>query len=127
SYEIGYQGWFLRHRLRTRADLFFNHLSDLITASPIPGGNTTFVNGGIADIYGGEAGVEFLATRWLSGFANYSYQEIGQSFIVTDTSRRAGPRFKWNVGLRGEWESGLSAEVALYHVGAATFPIAGAF
>ena len=30
SYEIGYQGWFLKHRLRLRADLFSNHISDLI-------------------------------------------------------------------------------------------------
>ena len=31
SYEAGYQGWFFKHRLRLRADLFFNHISDLVT------------------------------------------------------------------------------------------------
>ncbi|HET9963205.1 MAG TPA: TonB-dependent receptor, partial [Nitrospiraceae bacterium] len=30
SYEAGYQGWWLKHRLRTRVDVFFNHLSELI-------------------------------------------------------------------------------------------------
>ena len=126
SYEVGYQGWFLKHRLRVRADLFFNHISNLINNRVISPGISSFVNDpGQADIYGGEAGVEFLATRWLTGFANYSYQEIGQSF--SNTARRGAPRFKWNVGLRGEWDNGLSGEATLFHVGAATYPISQAF
>ena len=116
SYEAGYQGWFLAHRLRFRADLFFNHISDLIF---------TTNDSGSADIYGGEAGIEFLATKWLSGFANYSYQEIGQTF--TGETRRGGPRFKWNVGLRGEWDNGLSGEAAYHYYGAATYPMSPAF
>ena len=67
---------------------------------------------GEADIYGGEAGIELIATRWLSGFANFSYQEVGQNF--TGDLHRAVPRFKYNAGLRGEWENGLNAEIA-YH------------
>ena len=122
SYEVGYQGWFFKHRLRVRTDLFFNHISNLIKNSTLSPGINSFINDpGKAEIYGGEAGVEFLATRWLTGFANYSYQEIWQSF--SDTTRRGAPRFKWNVGLRGDWESGLSGEVSLYHVGAATYPL----
>ncbi|NOT22004.1 MAG: TonB-dependent receptor [Nitrospiraceae bacterium] len=122
SYEVGYQGWFFKHRLRVRTDLFFNHISNLISTRGTSSGISSFVNDpGQADIYGGEAGVEFLATRWLTGFANYSYQEIWQSF--SDSMRRGAPRFKWNVGLRGDWESGLSGEVSLYHVGAATYPL----
>jgi|CXWL01.1.fsa_nt_gi iron complex outermembrane receptor protein len=99
SYEAGYHGWYFRHRLSVRANVFYNHLSDLIIPvfpQPIQGGN--------ADIYGGETGIEFLATTWLSGFANFSYQEIGQTF--TADSRRGAPRFKWNAGLRrgmGQW------------------------
>jgi iron complex outermembrane receptor protein len=120
SYDAGYQGWFLKHRLRLRGDLFFNHISDLINFT-----GTGPTQGGLADIYGGEAGVEFLATRWLSGFANYSYEEINQTF--TGDARRGAPRFKWNVGLRGEWENGLSGEAALHHVGAATSSINSAF
>jgi len=120
SYEAGYQGWYFKHRLSVRANVFYNHLSDLIlpiAPQPIQGGN--------ADIYGGEAGVEFLATRWLSGFANYSYQEFGQTF--TADARRGSPRFKWNAGLRGEWDNGLSGEIGYHHVGAATYPINQAF
>ena len=109
SYEAGYQGWFFKHRLRLRADLFFNHISDLVTNRSTSASTASFVNDrGQADIYGGEAGVEFLATRWLTGFANYSYQEIGQSFL--GTARRGAPRFKYNVGLRGDWDNGWSGD-----------------
>ncbi len=128
SYAAGYQGWFLQHRLRIRTELFFNHLSDLQqvrATGPAPTDPTTIVNAGLADIYGGEAGAEYLATSWLSLFANYSYQEFGQSF--TGFSRRGMPRFKWNAGLRGDWSNGVNAELLYHYVGAATYPIADAF
>ncbi|HSL02048.1 MAG TPA: TonB-dependent receptor [Nitrospiraceae bacterium] len=126
SYELGYQGWYLNHRLRVRADLFFNHLTNLINFRGTTPGFAGAVNDpGQADIYGGEAGIEFLATSWLSGFVNYSYEEIGQSF--TDTARRGFPRSKVNAGVRGEWDNGLSGEVVYHYVGEATYPIAGSF
>jgi len=121
SYEATYQGWFLKHRLRVRADLFFNHISDLLGVNHL--GQSA--NVGEGDIYGGEAAVEFLATRWLSGFANYAYQEVGQNF--TGLATRSAPRFKWNMGLRGEWENGLSGEVSYHYYGATTYPISAAF
>jgi iron complex outermembrane receptor protein len=120
SYELGYQGWWLKHRLRTRLDVFFNHLSDLINFETV-GGTRTLVNGGQADIYGTEGGVEFLATRWLTGFANITYQRIGQTF--TGVARRGAPDLKTNVGLRGEWENGLSGEAAVHYVSGATYPL----
>jgi iron complex outermembrane receptor protein len=128
SYQLGYQGWYFKHRLRTRIDLFFNHLSDLIAFRRTGTGITDpalAINGGEADIYGGEAGIEFLATRWLTGFANFSYQEFGQTF--TGYSRRGMPRYKFNIGLRGEWDNGLNGEAGFYYVGAATYPIGDAF
>ena len=126
SYEAGYQGWFLNHRLRLRTDLFFNHISDLVTNRITSATTASIVNDhGQADIYGGEAGIEFFATPWLTGFANYSYQEVGQSFL--GTVRRGAPRFKYNVGLRGDWDNGWSGEAALHHVGASTYPIAATF
>ena len=121
SYEISYQGWYLKHRLRARSALFFNHISDLITF----GGPGTVQAGGVADIYGGEAGVDFIANQWLSGFANFAYQEIGQS--LTGTSQRAGPRFKYNAGLRGEWQNGLSGEIAWHYYGSVTYPLSPIF
>ena len=126
SYELGYQGWYLNHRLRVRTDLFFNHLSNLINRRGTTPGFVEAVNDpGQADIYGGEAGIEFLATNWLSGFANYAYEQIGQSF--TDTTRRGAPRSKINAGVRGEWDNGLNGEVAYHYVSGATYPIAGSF
>ena len=125
SYDLGYQGWYFKHRLRIRADLFFNHISNLILGVGTSPTTATFTNGGVADIYGGEAGMEFLVTRWLSGFSNFSYEEISQTF--TSTAQRGAPRFKANAGLRGEWDNGINGEVALYHVGAATYPIPAPF
>jgi iron complex outermembrane receptor protein len=121
SYEAEYQGWYLKHRLRTRAALFYNHISDLISTRDLSPTLATLVNvPGSADIYGGELGAEFLATSWLTGFANYSYQEIHQTF--TGRVRRAGPHNKFNVGLRGEWENGLSAEAIYHYYGSVTYP-----
>ena len=113
SYEAGYQGWFFKHRLRLRlrADVFFNHLSDLVTNRNTSATTASYVNDpGQANIYGGAAGVEFLATRWLTGFANYSYQEIGQSF--SGTARRRAPPLQVQRGIAGglgqwvEWTRG---------------------
>ena len=120
SYEAGYQGWWLKHRLRTRVDLFFNHLSELINFQTV-GSTRTLVNGNDADIYGTEAGVEFLATQALSGFANVSYQKIGQTF--TGVSRRGAPDWKANVGVRGEWDSGFNGEAAVHYIAGATYPL----
>ncbi|MDR4465888.1 MAG: TonB-dependent receptor [Nitrospira sp.] len=120
SYELEYQGWYWQHRIRARSAAFFNHLSDLIVATaPTP------IQGGTADIYGGEIGGEFLASEWLSGFANFSYQEIDQTLM--GPARRGGPRFKYNVGLRSHWTNGISGEIVYHYVGAATFPLASIF
>ena len=127
SYEFGYQGWWWNHRLRTRASGFFNHISDLIAFRNMP--NNPFspsrpVNGGLADIYGGEAGMELLITSWLSGFANYAYQEVGQT--SSGFSRRGFPHHKVNAGLRLTM-SPLTGEILYHHVGNASYPLADIF
>jgi outer membrane receptor for ferrienterochelin and colicin len=136
SYEIGYQGWHFKHRLRTRIDLFFNHISDLIGRGLVTGSTTAFTffngassgsSGGAADIYGFETGIEFLATPWLTGFANYSFQEIGQSYGSANRVQRGGPRFKFNGGLRSEFENGFSGEAVLHYVGSASYSIDPSF
>jgi iron complex outermembrane receptor protein len=126
SYDLGYQGWYWRHRIRIRADVFYNLVSDLISVRNQSPTAASFVNDpGSADIYGVEAGVEFLATKWLTGFANYSYQNIDQTF--TGRVQRAGPHNKFNVGLRGEWENGLNAEAILHYYGSVTYPLGQSF
>lgn len=127
SYEFGYQGWWWNHRLRTRASGFFNHIENLITFRNMPNNPLSAsrpVNGGLADIYGGEAGVELLITSWLSGFANYAYQEIGQNF--SGFSRRGLPHHKVNAGLRLTM-SPFSGEILYHHVGSASYPLADIF
>lgn len=127
SYELGYRGWWWKHRLRTRATGFFNHISDLIafrTVSNVPSNTVRPLNGGVVDVYGGEVGVELLMTSWLSGFANYAYQELGQS--SSGFSRRGFPHHKVNAGLRMNW-SPFSGEILYHHVGAASYPLADAF
>lgn len=127
SYEVSYQGWWWKHRVRTRVTGFFNHISDLIvfrnpTGNPLNAARP--MNGGIADVYGGEAGLEVLVTSWLSGFANYGYQEVGQS--STGFSRRGFPHHKVNAGLRAMWHP-FTAEILYHHVGVASYPLADAF
>ena len=123
SYELGYQGWWWQHRLRTRLTGFFNHISDLIAVRNPTGNPFTPalpINGGVADLYGGEAGVEVLITSWLSGFANYAYQDIGQTF--SGISRRGFSHHKVNVGLRGKW-SRFTGELLYHHVSNASYPL----
>ena len=127
SYEIGYQGWWWDHRLRTRLTGFFNHISDLIafrTVSNVPLNTVRPLNGGVADIHGGEVGAEFLLTTWLSGFANYAYQEVGQT--SNGFSRRGFPYHKVNAGLRMNW-SPFRGEVLYHHTGVASYPLADVF
>jgi iron complex outermembrane recepter protein len=124
SYELGYQGWFWQHRLRLRADLFANLVRDLVDISSSGPRKLEFENDNHhAKIYGGEAGLEFLATSWLTLFGNFSYQKVDQTFIGTSTVAREGPQFKINAGARGEWENGVSSNVLLHHVGATQYPI----
>ncbi len=127
SYEAGYQGWFLRHRLRFRGDVFYNHISDFIVAVPTADPSVlTFTSVGKADIYGGEAGIEFLATTWLTGFANYSTLQLWQSSDLAAAgglTQRGAPPYKVSAGLRGEWDNGVSGEAALHHIAAASYPV----
>jgi iron complex outermembrane receptor protein len=137
SYELAYQGWFFKHRLRTRAAVFLNNLKDLIGqvntgALGIGGGTTnlTFANAsGEATIQGVEGSTEFLVTPWLTGFANVSYQDISQSLL--GRVRRGGPQWKANGGLRADFQKGLldglNGEAAFHFVGSADYPIAPTF
>ncbi len=126
SYEFGYQGWFLRHRLRLRMDLFYNHLKDLIQFNTLStGAPTSPTNGGRGNIYGGEAGFEILLAPWLSGFANYSYQDFDQKF--TGQSRRTGAQSKMNAGVRLDLENGINGEALFHYVGPTTYPISSVF
>lgn len=126
SYEAEYQGWYFKHRLRTRAALFYNHISALISTRDLSPVLVSLANlPGDADIYGGEIGAEFLVTKWLTGFANYSYQEVNQTF--SGRVQRTSPHNKFNAGLRSGWENGVSAEVLYQYYGTVTYPVGQSF
>jgi iron complex outermembrane receptor protein len=131
SYEAGYQGWFWKHRLRVRGDVFYNHIDGFITGAATADPTIfTLTNTGKADIYGGEAGIEFLATTWLTGFANYSTSQLWQStdlMALGGFQQRGAPPYKVSAGLRGEWDNGWSGEAVVHHVSAASYPVSAAF
>lgn len=124
SYEAGYQGWYFAHRVRVRADVFLNRISDLIAPTQIDAsGNGLYLNSGQADIYGGETGIEILAAVWLRGFANLAYQQVIDQTSIDPRAHRGAPRFKVNAGLQGTWANGLNAEAAVHYVDSATYPV----
>jgi hypothetical protein len=97
SYDLGYQGWYLASPAQgSRRPVLQSHLGSDQPSQPIRDTRSLSNDIGSADIYGGEVGFEVLATKWLTGFANYSYQEIHQTF--TGRVQRAGPHNKFNVG-----------------------------
>jgi iron complex outermembrane receptor protein len=122
SYEAEYQGWFWNHRLRPRLALFWNHITNLIGVETTSMTSSTYFNtSAVADIRGVEVGVEFLATPWLRGFANYSYQDTKQS--ITGNLRRGGPSSMVNAGLNLNFDNGLNGNVVFHYVGSATYPV----
>ncbi len=128
SYELEYQGWYWRHRVRVRSSFFYNHISDLIefvATGSSPTDPVSATNNGEADIFGVEMGLEYWATPWLSGFVNGAYQTIGQT--IRGINKRAGPQWKINGGLRLQNDLGLSSEVGVHYVSATTYPLASAF
>lgn len=99
------------------------HLIGAISVSPTSG---TWANSpGVADIEGAEIGIEVIATSWLRGFANYSYQHTHQS--ITDVQQRGGPSSTANGGIRTEWDTGLNGQIAAHYVGAGVYPVRTVF
>ena len=124
SYELGYQGWFIQHRLRARANVFYNEISNLI-GFPAISNPIRAVNIGEVDMYGGESGIEVWATSWLSGFINGAYQQFSQT--VVNTPKSSGSLWKFNGGVRLDFPQGLSGELLVHYVSSTTYPIARVF
>ena len=122
SYEVGYQGWFLKHRLRTRIDGFFNLIRDL--QDPFFDNATRTLSltnrAGKASLYGVEVGFEFLVTSWLQAFSNFSYLKIDDKF--GGNAERIGPRYKVNAGLRTVFDNGIHGEVLVHYVDRTSYP-----
>ncbi|MDH4153521.1 MAG: TonB-dependent receptor [Nitrospira sp.] len=127
SYDASYQGWYFSHRVRLRADVFYNRISKLITPMVIDSSTSSYLNSGETDIYGGETGIEILAATWLRGFANLAYQDVVNQSTIDPQVRRGAPRFKINAGLQGNWSNGFNAEAAVHYVDSTTYPLDPAF
>ncbi len=125
TYELEYQGWFYAHRIRLRSSLYYNRLTDVIAFVSSNGLAMRINSPGKADFYGGDVGVEWLVSRWLTIFANYSYQQISQT--LTDVAQRATPHSKVNGGLRGNWDNGMNAEVTTFYVSSTRYPLGDGF
>jgi iron complex outermembrane receptor protein len=123
SFEAGYQTTFLK-RTTLGVNLFYNEYSDQIygaMAGP-PDFVTSFVNGGDAWGVGGELDLNVAVTKWLSVFANYSYQRITDkednpfTRLVNeqDRVRHDSPTHKVNAGTRMKFANGLSTNLLLH-------------
>ena len=125
SYDIGYQGWYAQHRVRVRADLFYNLIRDIEDPRFNSATRTTFFENraGKAKIYGGEFGLELLFTSWLQGFGNVSFVKVDDMF--GGNIQREAPRVKYNAGLRAEFDNGVSGDAAVSYVDSTSYRIDG--
>ncbi|MBN1384351.1 MAG: TonB-dependent receptor, partial [Elusimicrobia bacterium] len=113
SAELGYRGKLTR-RIKATLDLFYNKLTKLIEESMLAGNVLQRNNLWDAYAYGGEAGLNFLVTDWLSGLCNYSYQYAED--ITNDVRYKVFPRNKVNAGLRCRFENGITAKFLTHYV-----------
>ena len=123
SYDIGYQGWYAQHRVRVRADLFYNLIRDIEDPRFDSATRTVFFENraGKAKFYGGEFGLELLFTSWLQGFSNVSFVKVDDMF--GGTNQREAPRVKYNAGLRAEFDNGVSGDAAVSYVDSTSYRI----
>jgi iron complex outermembrane receptor protein len=117
SYELGYQVFLLRRRLKARVDLFYNDLHNMSTGITQTGPlEFTILTQGDGYILGGEVGLEFLFNDWLKGFANYSYQDRHADPNILGVA----PRNKGNVGLSFNLPKRFEADVFINSLGRST-------
>ena len=128
TYELSYQH-ILKNRINSKLNLFFNQLDELIETKletypadalfpGSPGGiipsTLSYYNCVKSESLGGEAEVAFYVNKWLTGFANYSYQR--QTDTLTNQRIKFWPEHKLNAGGRLKF-NGISSNIAIHYVG----------
>jgi outer membrane cobalamin receptor len=129
TYEMSYQN-ILKNRINTKFNLFFNKLDNLIHLETVetfpadfpfkgfPGGiipsMISWYNSDKAEAIGGEAELAFYATKWLKGFANYSYQWLTDT--QTHQKIKSVPAHKLNGGFNLQFEHGIKANIVAHYV-----------
>ncbi len=126
SVELGYRGK-LSMRINTTVDLFFNKLEGLIDTStvdyqlmgPMAVPKTLMAtNAWNANAYGGEIGFDFTINELINSFFNYSYQKVTDT--TNDTQYLASPEYKFNLGLKCKFDSGITANLLTHYLGKTT-------
>lgn len=104
-YEAAHRGSF--ERLRTGVTAFYYRITNLVgsinmvdaSAPPTLTQTVALTNAGETKAAGGELSVEYLASEWLTPYANYSYQSLIDQRLP-QTTAHSSPRHKVNFGAR---------------------------
>jgi len=103
SYELSYYGP-LTKKIKLKSAIFYNEYRGLISNDF----SAALTNSADAHQYGLELGFNYVLTNWLTGFANYTYQNIDRSDLG---SLEVDPKNMVNFGFHaksGKWLSGLT-------------------
>jgi len=122
SYELGWMAN-LTSFWKSHINLFDNEINDLIEGRvvsvypfpPYPPREITFTNSNHkVRAIGGEAGIEYRIINSLTGYLNYSYQELKD----TETHKliRSAPKNKVNAGLHASPPGGFSLTLNAHYV-----------
>jgi iron complex outermembrane receptor protein len=131
SFEVGYQTRMFSNRLEFKIDTFYNILDEIIEferVEPPPDIHLRYFNAGKATAYGGEIGLTYRMSSWLSTYCNYSYQklearddEVQSQLIEKGEDIKSSPRHKVNAGLYAGFENGLNGSLQFNYVSEETF------
>ena len=118
--EVGYQGMFLEKRITAGVDVFWSKMDDLLDNSALtmisflpPIAETSWENIGEVETWGIELYTEIRFNEWLSGTANYSYQEAD---FQDGAYERLRPEHKINVGIKAKPNEKLTAVLYCHYV-----------
>ncbi|MCP5047143.1 MAG: TonB-dependent receptor [bacterium] len=141
AYEVGYHGTWSKH-LKFNLNLYYNRYSDFFTDAAMfsyygenelfpgsPGGVLpkaiviTLENGRNGRGIGGETGFDFLINQGISGFINYSFQQLTETddpstpqVIEENQVRTQYPKHKLNAGFRVLFKNGFSFNLLAHWV-----------
>ena len=149
NYELGYQAK-PSSRAKFFANLHYSTAKDLISQERIitnPYPNLSLINPFLPDLsgidvftdpfmntwkataIGGEIGLDYLLTDWLTGSINYAYIDVRD--ITHDRDYLDSPKNKVNIGLSANWKNGLNANLTCHYIDTttwsnslATYPVA---
>lgn len=113
AYDLGYEFPLFNKRAKGMINIFYNHMEQIIENQIILI-TSSYYNRGERNTTGCEAGIDFLITDNLKGFANYTFQEVENE--LTGGKWRAAPKNKFNTGLRLILDNGFSADLSIHYV-----------